>query len=65
MLKEIPNILILKDTLKDIEVDKECTKVFRLGAFDPNEIRPIKVTFNPEEDARYVLKKKDVKVSSI
>lgn len=60
------NIDTVKDILKDINVSKDNLKAYRLGKYDPNKNRPIKVIFNSAEDAKYVLKNKiNIKVPSI
>lgn len=52
--------------LSDFEITKDKIKTFRLGKYDKNKNRPIKVLLNSPEDAKNVLKnKKTIKVPSI
>lgn len=44
--------------LKDLDINKDGIKQFRLGKAEPGKNRPIKIILNSPEDAKYVLKNK-------
>nr|CAI5856889.1 unnamed protein product [Callosobruchus analis] len=50
--------LVLR-VLSELTVEKNNLKVFRLGKFQPNKVRPIKVILNSVADARLILKNKN------
>lgn len=56
----------IKQILDGIEVDTTNIKVYRLGKFLPNKVRPLKVCFSTRNDAITVLRnKKLIKIPSI
>ena len=46
--------------LNNFNVDKSNLKMFRLGKFLPNKIRPIKIILKSPEDAKFILKNKQL-----
>ncbi|KAG5883272.1 hypothetical protein JTB14_018118 [Gonioctena quinquepunctata] len=48
----------IKHLVKDIDVDPSNINIFRLGKYDPNKNRPIKVCFSNQYEALTVLKQK-------
>ncbi|KAG5889191.1 hypothetical protein JTB14_019208 [Gonioctena quinquepunctata] len=48
----------VKEVLQNIDVPLGNINVFRIGTFQPNKVRPLKVGFSSSNDVLVVLKKK-------
>ncbi|KAG5891478.1 hypothetical protein JTB14_004419 [Gonioctena quinquepunctata] len=56
----------VKEVLQNIDVPLGNINVFRLGTFQPNKVRPLKVCFSSSNDALVVLKnKKSARVPNV
>lgn len=56
--RNLEDLATIKDIVQKVNINANDIKIFRLGKFTPNKIRPIKVCLKSVDDAKLILKNK-------